>query len=263
MSLNSNEVDSPVALQIDSEAFRIKFINDENSPISSGEIRTMRNHPKVTAGVFSPSRKSRGDSKIKPKSFSSGLYSSPSAKTTSQKLVVDREKRKTLQVLQPAASGDGTLVGNRVVVRKNERKQTKTNTPVSRLKQQKLKVQDSDSSTSTRCSDSSDSDSAKKSVRKNIKPLQNDLNDRALMISETPPERYWELLAEERRLALQNALEENERLHKELEELKERNKALEEVAGQAEYFASLYQMVMEGEVPDEQSSDEAEKSEIR
>ncbi|XP_074636450.1 geminin-like isoform X2 [Acropora palmata] len=218
MSLNSNEVDSPVALQIDSEAFRIKFINDENSPISSGEIRTMRNHPKVTAGVFSPSRKSRGDSKIKPKSFSSGLYSSPSAKTTSQKLVVDREKRKTLQVLQPAASGDGTLVGNRVVVRKNER---------------------------------------------NIKPLQNDLNDRALMISETPPERYWELLAEERRLALQNALEENERLHKELEELKERNKALEEVAGQAEYFASLYQMVMEGEVPDEQSSDEAEKSEIR
>lgn len=81
MSLNSNEVDSPVALTIDSEAFRIKFINDENSPISSGEIRTMRNHPKVTSGIFSPSRKSRGDSKIKPKSFSSGLYSSPSAKT--------------------------------------------------------------------------------------------------------------------------------------------------------------------------------------
>lgn len=134
---------------------------------------------------------------------------------------------------------------------------------MSRLKQQKLKVQDSDSSPSTRCSDSSDSDSATKSLRKNIKPLQNDLNDKALMISETPPERYWELLAEERRLALQNALEENERLHKELEELKERNKALEEVAGQAEYFASLYQMVMEGEVPDEQSSDEAEKSEIR
>ena len=81
MSLNSNEVDSPVALTIDSEAFRIKFINGENSPISSGEIRTMRNHPKVTSGIFSPSRKSRGDSKIKPKSFSSGLYSSPSAKT--------------------------------------------------------------------------------------------------------------------------------------------------------------------------------------
>lgn len=34
---------------------------------------------------------------------------------------MDKEKRKTLQVLQPAASGDGTLVGNRVVVRKNEK----------------------------------------------------------------------------------------------------------------------------------------------
>ena len=31
-------------------------------------------------------------------------------------------------------------------------------------------------------------------------------------------------------------------LHKEMEELKERNKTLEEVAGQAEYFASLYQV---------------------
>jgi len=31
-------------------------------------------------------------------------------------------------------------------------------------------------------------------------------------------------------------------LHKELEELRERNKTLEEVAGQAEYFASLYQV---------------------
>ena len=90
------------------------------------------------------------------------------------------------------------------------------------------------------------------------------------------PERYWELLAEERRLALQEALEENERvsffvpwcfyfinkqsfghccmnlkdltcvyfdqLYKEIEELKEQNKTLQEIAGQAEYFASLYQV---------------------
>ena len=83
MAANSNEVESQVAFPnfVDSEASRIKFINDENSPISSREIRTMRNHPKVTSGIFSPSRKSRGDSKIKPKSFSSGLYSSPSSKT--------------------------------------------------------------------------------------------------------------------------------------------------------------------------------------
>lgn len=31
-------------------------------------------------------------------------------------------------------------------------------------------------------------------------------------LSDPPPERYWELLAEERRLALQEALEENERV---------------------------------------------------
>ena len=32
------------------------------------------------------------------------------------------------------------------------------------------------------------------------------------MLLDPPPERYWELLAEERRLALQEALEENERV---------------------------------------------------
>ena len=37
-----------------------------------------------------------------------------------------------------------------------------------------------------------------------------------ITFSETPPERYWELLAEERRLALQKALEENERVGTEL-----------------------------------------------
>ena len=34
-------------------------------------------------------------------------------------------------------------------------------------------------------------------------------------------------------------------IHKELEELRERNKSLEEIAGQAEYFASLYQVQKE------------------
>ena len=34
-------------------------------------------------------------------------------------------------------------------------------------------------------------------------------------------------------------------IHKELEELRERNKSLEEIAGQAEYFASLYQVLEE------------------
>lgn len=266
----SEEVENPVVLRSEtdlshSDTPRFELTNDENSPFSPGEIQIMRNQPKVTTGLLSPSRKLRGDSKIKPKSFSSVLYSSPSGKTTSQKLGVEKEKRKTLQVLQPAANGDGTLVGSRGVIRQNETKQKKTKTPLSKLKQQKLKIQDSgSSSSSTVRSDSSDSDSAKKSVKKSTKYLESDVNEKsvALMVSDPPPERYWELLAEERRLALQEALEENERLHKELEEMKEKNKALEEIAGQAEYFASLYQMVMEGEVPEEQSSDEDDKPEL-
>ena len=58
-----------------------QYNNDENSPLSSGEIRMMRNHPKVAAVLFSPARKTRGEGKIKPKSFSSALYSSPTRKT--------------------------------------------------------------------------------------------------------------------------------------------------------------------------------------
>ena len=134
-----------------------QYNNDENSPLSPGEIRMMRNHPKVASVLFSPARKTRGEGKIKPKSFSSALYSSPTRKTVCslnpvryvllsfclgsfgwlfscfllnkanffftlwQKLQgLEKEKRKTLQVLQPTASGDGTLVGSRGVIRHKE-----------------------------------------------------------------------------------------------------------------------------------------------
>ena len=58
-----------------------QYNNDENSPLSPGEIRMMRNHPKVASVLFSPARKTRGEGKIKPKSFSSALYASPTRKT--------------------------------------------------------------------------------------------------------------------------------------------------------------------------------------
>ena len=69
------------ALLFDVETPRSEFSNDENSPLSPGEVRMMRNHPKVASVLFSPSRKSRGEGKIKPKTFSSSLYASPSRKT--------------------------------------------------------------------------------------------------------------------------------------------------------------------------------------
>ena len=66
----------------DIETPRSEFSNNESSPLSPGEVRMMRNHPKIASVLFSPSRKSLGDGKIKPKSFSSSLlYASPSRKT--------------------------------------------------------------------------------------------------------------------------------------------------------------------------------------
>ena len=59
-----------------------EFYYNENSPLSPGEVCNMRNHPKVASVLFSPSRTTRGgEGKLKPKSFSTKLYSSPTRKT--------------------------------------------------------------------------------------------------------------------------------------------------------------------------------------
>ncbi|OWA53448.1 hypothetical protein BV898_17876 [Hypsibius exemplaris] len=50
---------------------------------------------------------------------------------------------------------------------------------------------------------------------------------------------YWKVLAEERRLALMEALEENKKLHAALKVLKTNFSDVEAVAGQAEYFARV------------------------
>ena len=68
-------------LLFDSETPRSEYSYDENSPLSPGEIRTMRNHPKVGSVLFSSSRKVRGEGKVKPKTFSSSVYASPTGKT--------------------------------------------------------------------------------------------------------------------------------------------------------------------------------------
>lgn len=72
-------------LLFDSETPRSEYSCDENTPLSPGEVRTMRNHPKVASVLFSPSRRTSrgGEGKIKPKSFSTSLYASPTRKTVS------------------------------------------------------------------------------------------------------------------------------------------------------------------------------------
>ncbi|ELU13276.1 hypothetical protein CAPTEDRAFT_146297 [Capitella teleta] len=60
-----------------------------------------------------------------------------------------------------------------------------------------------------------------------------------LMVQEEITPEYWKLLAEQRREALDETLEENSQLHDEVEKLREENKSLSEMAQNAEYFASI------------------------
>lgn len=67
-----------------------------------------------------------------------------------------------------------------------------------------------------------------------------------LMIKENPSSQYWKEVAEKRRKALYEALKENEKLHKEIEQkdneiarLKKENKELAEVAEHVQYMAEV------------------------
>ncbi|XP_032236785.2 geminin [Nematostella vectensis] len=219
-----------------SKSLEVFEYHDENTPLSPGEVKTMRNQSKATTRLFTSSRKAKpfsvhGDSPQSLVKLTSGSDS--------------QERRKTLQVLQPSASSKGVLVGSSVV--RKEKLQGKEKKK-SNAKQTKFKVHNSEEKSST-SSDSSDTESTKRSSSEQVTDDdKKSVSDEAfaLMIQEPAPESYWQLLAEERRLALQETLEENQRLCKELEAMKERCSKLEEVAGQAEYFASLYSMVMEG-----------------
>ncbi|XP_072303201.1 geminin [Eucyclogobius newberryi] len=67
-----------------------------------------------------------------------------------------------------------------------------------------------------------------------------------LMVKETPPSAYWKEVAEERRKALYNVLQENEKLHKEVETrnyeistLQNENEELQEMAQHVQYMADM------------------------
>ncbi|KAL3868770.1 hypothetical protein ACJMK2_041533 [Sinanodonta woodiana] len=81
-----------------------------------------------------------------------------------------------------------------------------------------------------------------------------------LMANEPIPNSYWQQLAEERRVALNDSLKENEELIKEIDELKEENAKLSKLASQAEYFADILKTVM-GD--DEDSSQEVNEDQTR
>ncbi|XP_028908216.1 geminin [Ornithorhynchus anatinus] len=67
-----------------------------------------------------------------------------------------------------------------------------------------------------------------------------------LMVKENPTSQYWKEVAEKRRKALYEVLQENEKLHKEIEQkdneiarLKEENEELAELAGHVQYMAAM------------------------
>ncbi|KAK8386874.1 hypothetical protein O3P69_017945 [Scylla paramamosain] len=75
-----------------------------------------------------------------------------------------------------------------------------------------------------------------------------------MLTNDTAPAQYWEALAEKRREALEDTLQENQKLHeknKELESevsvLKEENKLLEDMVEEAKQLAALVQSVTGGE----------------
>lgn len=77
-----------------------------------------------------------------------------------------------------------------------------------------------------------------------------------LMVVETPPSSYWKEIADERRQALYNVLQENEKLHKDIEakddqitQLTCENAELQELAQHVQYMADMIERLT-GESPD-------------
>ncbi|XP_066531803.1 geminin [Hoplias malabaricus] len=77
-----------------------------------------------------------------------------------------------------------------------------------------------------------------------------------LMVKETPTSAYWKEIAEERRKALFNVLQENENLHKEIEtkneqiaKLKSENDELQELAQHVQHMAEMIERLT-GKSPD-------------
>lgn len=93
--------------------------------------------------------------------------------------------------------------------------------------------------------------------------LSEDIDQEAydLMVSEEVPESYWKELAEQRRIALNDSLHENEMLHKEVEDLREENSKLSEMAEKADYFADVIQTMLGGEEEQEKGEKPDEEQE--
>jgi len=60
-----------------------------------------------------------------------------------------------------------------------------------------------------------------------------------LLLTGSPSENYWELLAEQRRVALEETLQENEKLYKKIARLEEENKICKEMLKEQESLVDV------------------------
>ncbi|XP_005403416.1 PREDICTED: geminin isoform X1 [Chinchilla lanigera] len=152
--------------------------------------------------------------------------------------------RRTLKMIQPSAAG--SLVG-----RENE-----LSTGLSKRKH-------SNDQLTPKTSSSGPVIDPESSENKNLGGVTQEAFD--LMIKENPSSQYWKEVAEKRRKALYEALKENEKLHKEIEQkdneiarLKKENKELAEVAEHVQYMAEVIERLSSEPLGNSESSDSLE-----
>ncbi|XP_013407543.1 geminin-like [Lingula anatina] len=178
------------------------------------------------------------------------------------------KKRKTLQTLQPEARRKNVLVGkegpvNSSFLKKEKRKRDEHLDDGKAPKSPKLitslqrwvtpvKVYEDPKPTPKEFNKKL-VPSVEPSEQKKPESIISDKEAQELLVQEEIPEAYWKEVAEERRVALAEALEENEKLHSEIKELKEENEQLSSLASQAEYFAGIVKLLTEGGEDEEKS----------
>jgi len=95
--------------------------------------------------------------------------------------------------------------------------------------------------------------SKKKVIGKTLvsKEVQTENGDISIVTGEEAPLEYWKELAESRRQALEEALEENCTLHHRIEDLEKEKSLLEEMVEQAKTLAGMLEDLSDEENPDE------------
>ncbi|XP_043923022.1 geminin [Protopterus annectens] len=144
--------------------------------------------------------------------------------------------RRTLQVIQPSATG--CLVGRVKECAKSPKRKLWSTENVNPLKKAKLEG----------CVD------AEQYRKEKVEGVAQDAYE--MMIKASPPAAYWKEVAEERRKALYEVLQENERLHKEIEHkdeelsrLRDENEELMELAEHVKYMTSVIERLT-GKAPE-------------